>query len=305
MKILITGASGFVGHQVVRALENHHQLCILSRHPAQAREKLGTEHQYRANLGDMANLNDFDAVINLAGEPIANKRWSDVQKEKICNSRWELTARLSELTQLSQTPPSVFISASAIGIYGDRGEQPVDESVSLAAKVTSNTLPFPQTVCQKWEELALSAASEQTRVCIIRIGLVLGLSGGALPKMLPAFKLGLGGPIASGKQGMSWIHQQDLVNLITFLINHESCSGIFNATAPHPVSNLEFSKTLGCALSRPAILPMPSFVLNTLLGEMAELLTQGQYVIPTHILDAGFTFKHPQLNDALADILDS
>ena len=304
MKILITGASGFVGHQVVRALENHHQLCILSRHPAKARERLGTQHQYRANLDDMANLDDFDAVVNLAGEPIANKRWSDVQKDKICNSRWALTARLSELTHLSQTPPSVFISASAIGIYGNREEQAVDESVSLPQIQTSNTLPFPQTVCQKWEEVALSASSEQTRVCIIRIGLVLGLSGGALPKMLPAFKLGLGGPIASGKQGMSWIHQQDLVDLITFLINHDTCSGIFNATAPHPVSNLEFSKALGATLSRPAILPMPGFILNTLLGEMAQLLTEGQYAMPTRLLDAGFSFKHPQLNYALADILE-
>lgn len=304
MKILITGASGFVGHQVVRALENHHELCILSRHPAKAREKLGAQHQYRANLDDMANLDDFDAVVNLAGEPIANKRWSHVQKNKICNSRWELTARLSELTQLSQTPPSVFISASAIGIYGDT-EQAVDENVSLPQMQTSNTLPFPQTVCQKWEDIAFSASSEQTRVCVIRIGLVLGLSGGALPKMLPAFKLGLGGPIASGKQGMSWIHQQDLVDLITFLINHNACSGIYNATAPHPVSNLEFSKALGATLSRPAILPMPGFILNALLGEMAQLLTEGQYVMPTRLLDAGFSFKHPQLNYALADILES
>lgn len=305
MKILITGASGFVGHQVVRALENHHEICILSRHPAKAREKLGTQHQYRANLDDITNLDDFGAVVNLAGEPIANKRWSDVQKKKICNSRWELTARLTELFQLSQTPPSVFISTSAIGIYGDRKDQRVDESVLLLQKETGLTLPFPQIVCQKWEELALNAASEQTRVCIIRVGLVLGLSGGALPKMLPAFKLGLGGPIASGKQGMSWIHQQDLVDLITFLINHDNYSGIFNATAPHPVSNLEFSKALGATLSRPAILPMPGFILNALLGEMALLLTKGQYVMPTRLLDAGFNFKHPQLNYALADILES
>ena len=302
MKILITGGSGFVGHQVVRVLESHHQLCILSRHPAHAREKLGTQHHYKDSLSDFSNLNDFDAVINLAGEPIANKRWTAHQKKTICNSRWELTGRLSELIQLSQTPPSIFINASAIGIYGDRAEPCVDET--LTQQEQSHTEDFPHLVCQKWEELALSASSEHTRVCVIRIGLVLGLSGGALPKMLPAFKLGLGGTIASGKQGMSWIHQEDLVALIDYLINHNTCSGIFNATAPHPVSNQEFSKTLASVLSRPSLLPMPAIVLNILLGEMAQLLTKGQYVMPTRLIDAGYTFKYPQLSYALADILE-
>ncbi|WP_065187261.1 TIGR01777 family oxidoreductase [Shewanella woodyi] len=302
MKILITGASGFVGHQVVRALGDEHQLYLLSRHPAKARERLGTEHHYLASLDDLANLDGFDVVINLAGEPIADKRWSSSQKEKICHSRWHLTMRLTQLIEQSQTPPSVLINASAIGVYGNQEEQPVDETFMLR-QTGEAPLPFPQAVCQKWETLALNASSLQTRVCVIRIGLVLGLCGGALPKMLPAFKLGLGGPIASGKQGMSWIHQDDLVALILFLMKSDTCSGVFNATAPHPVSNLSFSKTLADTLSRPAFIPMPAFVLNTLLGEMAQLLTQGQYVLPTRLIEAGYRFKFPQLNYALTDIL--
>ncbi|NRD73640.1 TIGR01777 family protein [Shewanella sp. VB17] len=302
MKILITGGNGFIGHQVVKALESHHQLCILSRSPAQAREKLGTQHHYKNSLHDLSHLNDFDAVINLAGEPIANKRWSAHQKNTICQTRWQLTDRLSELIKLSQTPPSIFINASAIGIYGNIAEQRVDETLTL--QEPNGTEDFPHLVCKQWEELALNASSEHTRVCVIRIGLVLGLSGGALPKMLPAFKLGLGGTIASGKQGMSWIHQEDVIALIDFLINNDTCSGIFNATAPHPVSNQEFSNTLASVLSRPSLLPMPAIILNILLGEMAQLLTQGQYVMPTRLIDAGYTFKYPQLSYALADILE-
>ncbi len=303
MNILITGASGFIGHQLVRALESKHQLSLLSRHPARAREKLGSQHQYLASLDSLSSLDEFDAVINLAGEPIAGKRWSIEQKQLICDSRWNITARLSELIALSQTPPWVLISASAIGRYGQQGPIPIDESYFDDPQSTpSGDIEFTQTVCHKWESSALNAKSDNTRVCIIAIGMVLGLSGGALPKMLPAFKLGLGGPIASGEQGMSWIHQQDLISLFVYLLEHGECNGVYNATSPNPVSNKDFSTRLGAALSRPAIIPMPSFVLNLALGEMAELLTQGQYVIPKRALDAGFTFKFPQLSDALSEI---
>lgn len=303
MNILITGASGFIGHQLVRALESKHQLSLLSRQPAKAREKLGSQHNYLASLDNLTELDEFDAVINLAGEPIAGKRWSEEQKQQICDSRWNITARLSELIAQSQTPPWVFISASAIGRYGQQGPIPIDESYFDDPQSTqSGDIEFTQTVCHKWESSALNAKSENTRVCIIAIGLVLGLSGGALPKMLPAFKLGLGGPIASGEQGMSWIHQQDLISLFVYLLEHGECSGVYNATSPNPVSNKEFSTSLGSALSRPAIIPMPSFVLNLALGEMAELLTQGQYVTPKRALDAGFTFQYPRLDDAFTEI---
>ncbi|WP_299788539.1 TIGR01777 family oxidoreductase [uncultured Shewanella sp.] len=303
MNILLTGATGFIGHQLVGALESNHRLTILTRDPVRAKDKLGGYHQYLASLDNLTSLNEFDAVINLAGEPIAGKRWSNEQKQRICNSRWEITSRLSELFTQSQTPPSVFISASAIGRYGRQGTTPVDETYfDEPHRSPGDDIEFTQTVCRKWESSALSAQSEKTRVCIIAIGLVLGLSGGALPKMLPAFKLGLGGPIASGEQGMSWIHQQDLISLFVYLLEHGECSGIFNATSPRPVSNREFSTTLGAALSRPAIIPMPSFVLDIGLGEMSQLLTQGQYVLPKRALDAGFHFKYTKLSEAFSEI---
>ncbi|WP_076414731.1 TIGR01777 family oxidoreductase [Shewanella sp. UCD-KL12] len=300
MKILITGATGFIGHQLVRALSHENKLTILTRSPASAHHQLGAEHQYLASLSSLSNFNEFDAVINLAGEPIANKRWSDKQKQKICNSRWDLTSRIAELINASQQPPSVFISSSAIGIYGAQDTSPIDESYIFSSTDKSS---FPFRVCSRWEELALQAASPNTRVCILRTGLVLGLSGGALAKMLLPFKIALGGPIGNGQQGMSWIHQDDHIGLMLFLLASPACSGIFNATAPHPVSNYRYSKLLGKSLSRPALMPMPATLLKLILGEMSELLTQGQYVIPQRALEAGYQFKYPQLEGAFAALL--
>lgn len=304
MKILLTGATGFIGHQLVRVLSHENKLTILTRSPAAAHHQLGAEHQYLGNLTSLANFNEFDAVINLAGEPIANKRWSEKQKQLICQSRWQMTSRIAELIKASDNPPQVLISASAIGIYGQQGTQPIDESYLLTSVDERATNDFPLRVCSHWEELALSVQSDNTRVCIIRTGLVLGLSGGALAKMLLPFKLGLGGPIGTGQQGMSWIHQDDHINLIVFLLNQKKCQGIFNATAPRPVSNSTFSKLLGQALSRPAFIPMPTIILKLLLGDMSDLLTQGQYVLPTRAEAAGFTFTYPELAQAFAALID-
>ncbi|AQS38701.1 TIGR01777 family protein [Shewanella psychrophila] len=304
MKILITGATGFIGHQLVRVLSHENKLTILTRSPASAHHQLGAEHQYLGNLASLSDFNEFDAVINLAGEPIANKRWSEKQKQLICQSRWDITSRIAELITASDNPPQVLVSASAIGIYGQQGAQVIDESYVLTSLDERTTNDFPLRVCSHWEELAQSAQSDSTRVCIIRTGLVLGLSGGALAKMLLPFKLGLGGPIGTGQQGMSWIHQDDQINLIMFLLDQEKCQGIFNATAPTPVSNYKFSKLLGQALSRPALMPLPAIMLQLLLGEMSELLTQGQYVLPTRAEEAGFKFKYPELKQAFASLID-
>ncbi|WP_198780345.1 TIGR01777 family oxidoreductase [Shewanella putrefaciens] len=295
MNILITGASGFIGSQLVNLLAGEHQLTILSRHPSTTRQSLGANHQYLTSLNDIDDLNHFDAVVNLAGEPIVAKRWSKRQKQVICTSRWNITARLSQLIKQSTNPPKVMVSGSAIGFYGRQGEHPLDET-------SQPHIEFSHEICSTWEQLAQDAASDKTRVCIIRIGIVLG-QGGALAKMLPPFKLGLGGPIGHGRQGMSWIHIDDVIALIDFLLNQENCQGIFNATAPNPVSNGEFAKTLGKVLNRPALLTTPPLALRLAMGEMSELLTEGQFVIPKRALAAGFTFKYSELEAALTNIV--
>ncbi|UJF21098.1 TIGR01777 family oxidoreductase [Shewanella sp. OMA3-2] len=295
MNILITGATGFVGKHLVAKLTDH-PLTILSRDIERAAKVLGTHHTFIEDINQLSHLNNFDAVINLAGEPIVAKRWTKNQKIRICQSRWDITQKLSQLIASSQKPPHTFISASAIGYYGRQGDQPVDEQSQFYDE-------FSHQICQKWEQLALEANSATTRVCIARIGIVLGKNGGALSKMLPPFKLGLGGPIGKGKQGMSWIHQDDLVRLITWMLTTPSTLGIYNATAPNPVSNAEFSSALGLALNRPAKIITPPLALRLAMGEMSELLTEGQYVLPSHALSEGFTFKFTDINTALTAIV--
>ncbi|WP_372870418.1 TIGR01777 family oxidoreductase [Shewanella sp.] len=295
MNILLTGATGFIGRHLVGSLTGH-TLTILSRNTEAAREKLGDEHQYLRNLDKLENLNDFDAVINLAGEPIVGKRWSDTQKKILCHSRWDITELLAALIQQSDTPPTVFISGSAVGFYGAKGNERLSESSQPHDE-------FTHMLCANWEQLALNAASEQTRVCVLRTGIVLGKHGGALAKMLPPFKACLGGPIGKGTQGMSWIHIEDMIGLIRFLLANDSCRGIFNATAPNPVSNAVFAHTLGETLHRPALVPAPAFAMKLLLGEAATLLLDGQFVLPTHAQEAGFGFRYPQLRQALENLL--
>ncbi|MGX9462345.1 TIGR01777 family oxidoreductase [Shewanella sp. A14] len=296
MRILITGATGFVGKQLVKLL-NDHQLIILTRNMNNGKSTLGNQHQYWQTLADKSHLDDIDAVINLAGEPIVNKRWSNKQKKLICDSRWDITAALTQLIRNSTTPPHTFISASAVGYYGRQGQTPVDETSDYHAE-------FSHDICQQWEDLALQAQSPQTRVCITRIGIVLGKNGGALAKMLPPFKLGLGGPIGSGEQGMSWIHLDDLLGLINYLLTHNHLQGVFNATAPNPVSNEVFSHTLGKVLNRPAKITTPPLALRLAMGEMSQLLTEGQFVLPTRLLDVGYQFRYSDIENALENIVN-
>lgn len=295
MNLLITGGTGFVGSALCsRLLEEQHKIVVLSRNP----EKIKAPIKAVANLDQLSNDDIFDVVINLAGEPIANKRWNDQQKKRIFGSRIETTEALIEYFKKSKHKPKLLINGSAIGYYGTaRTNDNIDEKSGCDDSFSSQ-------LCQKWEAAALEAESLGIRTCLIRTGIVLGKNGGALSKMLPPFKMGLGGRIGYGKQWMSWIHLDDLVGIILCCINNDNLKGAVNGTSPNPVINEVFTKTLGTALKRPTIFPMPEIVIKLLMGQMGgELLLSGKRVLPRKALDAGYIFKYKTLEDALINVV--
>ncbi|KLV09301.1 epimerase [Photobacterium aquae] len=300
MKILITGATGFIGAHLVKQI-GEHDITILSRDPASASQLLGTAVTAIGSLSHFDNLDDFDAVINLAGEPIINKRWSKAQKGRICRSRWDITATLVEKMEAGSQPPATFISGSAVGIYGNQHDLEITEDFDVSGSVDPDD--FAYQVCRRWEQLAVSASSPATRVCLLRTGIVLGRNGGALKKMLPPYQLGAGGPIGNGRQYFPWIHIDDMVAAILFLLNTPEAKGPFNLTAPEPVTNRTFSRSLAAALHRPHILFTPAFVLKLALGEASSLLLEGQRALPEKLESLGFTFRFRQIDAALADLL--
>lgn len=295
MNVFITGGTGLIGQAIIHRWLPEHQITVLSRDAGRVKSLFGHDVACCEQL-EAVDINRFDAVLNLAGEPIANKRWSKQQKSKICQSRWQLTEQLSIKIQQAHKPPSVFISGSAIGFYGRQDQRCIDEN-------HQDFYPeFSHDICARWENLAQRAASERTRVCLLRTGIVLAANGGALKKMLPAFRLGLGGRIADGSQYMSWIHLDDMVALIDFLLSHSELSGPVNATAPKAVTNARFTELLAERLKRPAFLPMPAVMVRLLFGEMGDLLLYGQNVYPKKLLDAGFQFSYPDLREALLQL---
>lgn len=300
MHVLITGGTGFIGRHLVAALASKAQLTVLTRQPDAAQAILGEHVTCTTELATTEQLESVDAIINLAGEPIADKRWTRRQKQVICDSRWLLTEKLADAIERCSNPPAL-ISGSAIGFYGNQGDNWVDEQSDINQLALQND--FAHQVCQEWEQQALRIASI-TRVCIVRTGVVLAPQFGALKKMLPPYRLGLGGPFGSGSQYMSWIHIDDMVRLLMFLLDSPSASGVFNATAPNPTTNAEFSQRLAATLRRPHILKTPAFALKLALGEMANLLLDGQRVRPSRLLEAGFKFHHPELAPALDDLLN-
>ncbi|CAI1540384.1 MULTISPECIES: TIGR01777 family oxidoreductase [Serratia] len=298
MRVLITGATGLIGSSLTqRLLGLSHQITVLSRNVQRARERFGEQVSYWSTLQDKPSLDDFDAVINLAGEPIADKRWSKAQKERLCHSRWDLTEQLVKLINASSTPPGVLISGSATGYYGDQGQ----------AVVTEDEAPhdeFTHQLCQRWESLALQAQSDATRVCLLRTGVVLAAKGGALAKMLPPFRLGLGGPIGDGRQYLPWIHLEDMVDGIVYLLDHQTLQGPFNMVAPYPVHNEQFAAQLANVLDRPAFLRVPTFAMRLLMGEAAVLVLGGQRAVPKRLEEAGFSFRFLELEQALDDVIN-
>ncbi|NYS59750.1 TIGR01777 family oxidoreductase [Vreelandella salicampi] len=300
MRVLITGGSGFVGQRLCeRLVAEGHEPQVVSRSPNAARGQLPKACDVRESAQAFLD-SPPEVLVNLAGESIAAKRWSDEQKEALIQSRLKATQQLTvlceQLKDNGQPLPKAMVSASAMGYYGDQGDNTVTED-------TPTNDEFAHRLCAKWEAAAKEVEAFGVRLAILRIGLVLDAGGGSLQKMLPPFKLGLGGRFGDGTQFMPWIHREDLVEAIVFLLKEESLSGPFNASAPHPVTNAEFTKTLAKTLNRPVIFPVPAFVLKAMLGEMSRLLLTGADMRPARLEAAGFTFQYPTLDKALGAIL--
>lgn len=285
----MTGGSGLIGSNLVPILRPC-DIAVYTRNVAKAEQILGHKIHFLSTLSHLENLDEYDVVINLAGEPIVDKKWTKDQKRIIERSRWELTEKIVNLIKAGDNPPNLLISGSAIGYYGNQDEQTIDEDFTVANDEFSHRL------CGRWEFLAQQAESDKTRVCILRTGIVLSKRGGALAKMLLPFRLGLGGPIASGQQYMSWIHLEDMLQGIVHLIENKSCQGVYNFTAPNPVTNQEFSQKLAQSLNRPCLFRVPEYVLRVLMGEMADLIVYGQRVVPTRLLDSGYKFVYPEIS---------
>ena len=291
MKILITGGSGLIGSNLIPILRPC-DVAVYTRNVAMAEQILGHKIHFLSTLTHLTSLDDYDVVINLAGEPIAAKKWTDEQKHKIEHSRWSVTEEIVALINAGENPPKLLISGSAIGFYGRQQDQIIDENFSPSHDEFSHQL------CERWEFLAKQALSDKTRVCIVRTGVVITKRGGALQRMLLPFKLGLGGPIGDGNQYMSWIHLEDMLRGIDHLITNESCEGVYNFTAPNPVTNEEFSRELATALSRPCVFKIPEFVLRMMMGEMADLVLYGQRVVPKRLQESGYEFIYPKISQA-------
>lgn len=295
MKILLTGGTGFIGKPLKNELAGlGHELFVLTRANRENKERINYIQWGIKNPPDLTELiNQIDIVINLAGEPIADKRWTREQKEKIRLSRILPTRILASAINNATKKPKKFISTSAIGVYGNTGNEKITEKSRFGED-------FLGTVCKEWETEALKA---QTNIIILRIGLVLGKHGGILKKMLPPFKMFIGGPLGSGNQWMSWVLREDLISAIKFATTNDKVTGILNVTSPNPVTNSKFSETLGKVLKRPAFMPVPSFALKLLFGEMADIMLGGQRVLPERLKEYGFEFKYPDLETTLRKIL--
>ncbi len=296
MHFLVTGGTGFIGRPLVeRLLARGDKITLLTRDFDKAKKMFNGPINLIGSVKDSGL--EVDGVINLAGAPIIDKRWTAGRKKTLKQSRIGITQDIIEWLKKCDKKPESFISGSAIGYYGNYPEAThIDESAKPRQC-------FASELCQEWESVAEQATDLGVRVCRVRTGVVLAKHGGALKRMLLPFSLGLGGRIASGNQWFSWIHLDDMLELLLFLIDTKTVSGAVNATAPYPVTNAEFSHQLARKLKRPMLMPMPAAIAILLFGESSQLLLEGQQVVPKKLLDNGFEFSYPQLTKALDHIL--
>ena len=297
MKILIAGATGLIGSKLVPFLkEQGHQVVILTREQGQL-DSGSISWNPESGFIDGSKLEGFDAIINLAGENIADGRWTEEKKEKIYKSRVNLTRQLSEAIANLTKPPKVFINASATGYYGNKWD-------IIQTEDSPRGVGFLADLCLKWEEATQVAEDRGIRVVKLRTGIVLSPQGGALGKMIPPFKMGMGGTLGGGAQYMSWITLEDLIRVIDFALTHDSIKGPINVVTPNPVSNADFTKALGKQLHRPTFMHMPEMVVKVMFGEMAdEMLLSSTRAMPEKLTNAGFKFEYPMLEEALQHVL--
>ncbi len=299
MNYLLTGGTGLIGAAICQKLQAAgHTVIVLSRQREKVHRRCGLSAIAITNLTEIGSHEHVDVVINLAGAPIANARWSARRKRILEQSRIDLTEQLVQWLSQRQKKPAALISGSAVGWYGDLGDTPLNENSGFHDE-------YAHQLCERWEHAALKAREAGVRVCIVRTGLVLAANGGLLQRLLLPFRLGLGGPMGDGTQYMPWVHIDDIANLFIFLSKQTALEGVFNGTAPGPVTNAEFTRTLAHQLHRPALIRVPACVLKAGLGELSELLLGGQRVLPENARAAGFQFHYTELQAAFNDILNS
>ncbi|MEE4249418.1 MAG: TIGR01777 family oxidoreductase [Alcanivoracaceae bacterium] len=293
MKVLITGGSGFVGAALCSQLVSRgHELIVLSRSPVKAAAKLPAVVRVISSLDEIADDEKIDGLINLAGEGIADRRWTRARKQVLLDSRIGVTEELARLVDRLSHRPTVLVNGSAVGFYGDAGSLELTEASPAARR------DFTYLLCDAWEKAARDVGRRGMRVCILRIGVVMG-RGGMLSRLIPLYRLGLGARLGSGQQWMSWIHLDDLVTLLVRCLEQSSAEGVYNAVAPQPVTYSRFHEALAAACHRPALFAAPAMPLKLALGEMSVLLLGGQRVLPARLESQGFSFSYPSIEQAL------
>lgn len=296
-KICVTGGTGFIGTALCnQLLQREYEVNVLTRDTHRAEQHLDPRVKTVQSLAELSPDDTPDIIINLAGQSLGSGRWTKALKQTFVSSRVGTTGRIIDHIVESRTKPHVLISGSAVGYYGARGDEILNEDSAPGDE-------FQADLCRDWEAEAGRAKDSGVRVCILRMGVVLGKDGGALSSLLPPFKLGLGGQLGDGKQWMSWIHIDDVVGIILHLMAHKDLSGAFNATAPNPETNRNFSKKLGKALHRPTFVRVPGWAVRIQVGEMARLFLTGQKVLPQRLTTCGYEFRYPELGLALKELI--